>query len=120
MFFELASAMAGPAQQQGAGASGFNLSFLMPFALIFVIFYFLIIRPQTKERKKMQDLLDNLKAGDRVVTAGGIFGTIHSVSDTTIELKVAEKVKITVLRSSVRALQGSEIEESSDQDLMKA
>ena len=116
MFIELASAMAGPAQQ-GNGASGSSLSFLTPFAIIFVIFYFLIIRPQAKERKKLQDLLDGLKAGDRVVTAGGIFGTVHSVSDTTVELKVAEKVKITVLRSAVRGLQGSDLKESADQNL---
>lgn len=110
MISQIATAMTGPAQQ-GTGASGSSLGLLAPFVIIFIIFYFLIIRPQAKERKKMQELLDSLKSGDRVVTAGGILGTIHSVSDTSVELKIAEKVKITVLRSSIRGLQGSEIKE---------
>lgn len=109
MFSWISLAMTGPAQQ-GAGSGG-GLGVLAPFVIIFVIFYFLIIRPQAKERRKLQEMLDNLKSGDRVITAGGIMGTIHSVTDTSVELKIAEKVKITVLRSSIRGLQGSDIKE---------
>ncbi|MBN1297315.1 preprotein translocase subunit YajC [bacterium] len=99
--------MTGPAQ--GSDSMGSSLHMLIPFVLIFVIFYVLIIRPQNKEKRKHQELLDGLKAGDRVVTAGGILGTVHSVTDEAVQLKVGEKVKITVLRSSIRGLQGSDM-----------
>jgi len=113
MFSQLALIMTGPAQE-GSDAAGSTLNMLIPFILIFVIFYILIIRPQNKERRKHQELLDNLKSGDRVVTAGGIFGTIHSVTDESVQLKIGEKMKITVLRSAVRGLQGSELAEKNE------
>lgn len=97
---------------QGTEAGGSPFGMLVPFFAIFVIFYFLIIRPQNKERQKHQEILDNLKAGDRVITAGGILGTIHSVSEDKVQLKVGEKLKLTVLRSSIRGLQGSDLPET--------
>jgi len=108
MYRHLALLMAGPAKQ-GSESLGSSFSMLVPFLVIFVIFYVLIIRPQNKERRKHQEILDGLKSGDRIVTAGGIFGTIHSVTDETVQVKVGEKIKLTVLRSSVRGLQGSGI-----------
>lgn len=108
MFYQLALIMTGPAQQ-GSDSAGASFNMLIPFVLIFVIFYILIIRPQNKERKRHQELLDNLKSGDRVVTAGGILGTIHSVTDDSVQLKIGEKTKITVLRSSIRGLQGTDL-----------
>ncbi|MBN1880024.1 preprotein translocase subunit YajC [bacterium] len=113
MSFQLAMALTGPAQQ-GSGSAASGLGMLVPFIAIFLIFYVLIIRPQNKERRKHQEILDNLKSGDRVVTAGGILGTIQSVSDTSVELKVGEKMKVTVLRSSIRGLQDSELKQPSE------
>ncbi|MCD4653659.1 preprotein translocase subunit YajC [bacterium] len=104
----LALIMAGQAQQ-GSDSVGSTLNMLVPFLVIFVIFYVLIIRPQSKQRRKHQEILESLKSGDRIVTAGGIYGTIHSVTEETVQVKVGEKVKVTVLRSSVRGLQGSDI-----------
>ncbi len=113
MISQFAVALTGPAQQ-GSGSAGAGLGMLVPFVVIFLIFYVLIIRPQTKERRKHQELLDNLKSGDRVVTAGGILGTIHSVSESSVELKVGEKMKITVLRSSIRGLQDGDVKLSTE------
>ena len=112
MDFSTVMLMTGQAGQGGSGGS--PLGMLMPFMLIFLIFYFLIIRPQNNERKKHQELLDALKSGDRVITAGGILGTIHSVTDETVQLKIGEKTKITVLRSSVRGLQGTDTSKLND------
>lgn len=103
MFAESVHAM-GSSQQSIAG-EGATFSMLMPFVIIFVIFYFLLIRPQQKERKKLAEFLDNLKAGDKVVTTGGIIGTVHSITGTTLQMKLSDNVKITVLRSSVRSYQ---------------
>lgn len=113
MNFYYALAMTGPAEQ-GSGSSAAGLGMLVPFVAIFLIFYMLIIRPQNKERRKHQDILDNLKSGDRVVTAGGILGTIQSVTDSTVELKVGDKMRLTVLRTSIRGLQDSEIKQPSE------
>lgn len=93
-----------------AATAGNPVSLLFPMVIVFGIFYFLIIRPQSKERQKLQAMLDSLKAGDRVITTGGILGTIHSISDTIVELKVGEKMKISVLRSAIRGFQDEKSE----------
>ncbi len=77
---------------------------LLPIAAIFLIFYFLIIRPQQKQAKEHQKMLEALKKGDRVLTNGGIYGTIVGFRGTDIELKVAENLKILVARSAVSRL----------------
>ena len=79
-----------------------------PFLLMIVIFYFLLYRPQKKEQKKRASLLDNLKKGDRIVTAGGIYGTIVSFNEKTINLKVADKVEITISRTAVGQYQNEQ------------
>ncbi|MBD3309242.1 preprotein translocase subunit YajC [candidate division KSB3 bacterium] len=80
----------------------------MPLIIIFVIFYFLLIRPQKKKQQAHRQMLDNLKRGDRVVTTGGIYGTIEGITDTTLQLKIANQVKIKVSRSSIAGLQQGE------------
>ena len=65
-----------------------------PLILMGVIFYFLLYRPQKKEQKKRADLLDNLKKGDRIVTIGGVYGTITAITDKIVTVKVAEKVEV--------------------------
>ncbi len=72
-----------------------------PIVLVFVIFYFLLIAPARKKQKRHQQMLSELKPGDRVVTQGGIRGTVSSVSDDVVQLKIADQVKIDVDRRSI-------------------
>ncbi|MBM4294852.1 MAG: preprotein translocase subunit YajC [Deltaproteobacteria bacterium] len=73
-------------------------SFVVPMVLMVGIFYFLLIRPQQKKAKEHKALLDNMKRGDRIITNGGIIGTIISLDDQIVSLEVADKVKIEVGR----------------------
>lgn len=72
-----------------------------PIVLMAVIFYFMLYRPQKKERQKRANLLDSLKKEDRIVTIGGIYGTIVSLTDKTVMLRISEKVEIKISRSAV-------------------
>jgi preprotein translocase subunit YajC len=74
---------------------------LLPILLMFVIFYFLLIRPQQKTARKHQDFIKNLKVGDRVVTTGGMHGEVKGLTETTVTLEVAEKVRVKVTRSAI-------------------
>src|SRR6201985_2668711 len=95
------------AQQQAGQAQSGGLWYmqLLPFAFIFVIFYFLLIRPQQKRQKEHQQLLSNLKTGDKVVTSSGIHGLIANVKDTTFLVKVADNVKIEIDKSAVAGVE---------------
>lgn len=73
----------------------------VPILAIFAIFYFLIIRPQQKQMKEHQKMLDNLSNGDRVLTGGGIFGTVTSLRGPELDVKIAEKTVVTVARSTI-------------------
>ena len=84
-----------------AGGGGFDIISLVPLILIFVVFYFLLIRPQQKQASKQRDFIKNLKVGDRVVAAGGIHGEVKGLTDTTITLEIADKVRVKVTRSAV-------------------
>ena len=79
----------------------------LPMILIFVVFYFLLIAPARKKQKKHGEMLANLKNGDRVITNGGIHGTVVGVTDTVIQVRIAEKVKIDVSRHAIAGLQSS-------------
>jgi len=94
-----------PAPDAGgqSGAAGGLMQFF-PLILIFVIFYFLIIRPQQKRAKDQREMLSNLKKGDKIVTTGGIYGLIDSLTDKTVTVKIAENVKIRVERAAVARL----------------
>lgn len=92
---------------QSGGAGGFIVQFL-PIFLIFAVFYFLLIVPQRKRQKELQETISNLKAGDRVVTTGGIIGTITTVRETSLLLRSADKSIIEVARSAVAGLQVEE------------
>ncbi|MCX7780434.1 MAG: preprotein translocase subunit YajC [Negativicutes bacterium] len=72
-----------------------------PIVLMGVIFYFLLYRPQKKEQKKRTEMLSSLKKGDKIVTIGGIHGTITGITDKIVTLKVAEKVEIDITRTAV-------------------
>ncbi len=97
------------AQQPAAGqaARPNMLTALLPFVLVFAIFYLLIIMPQRKKQKKHLDLVENLKPGDKVVTTAGIFGTVMGVQKDRIELKIAANVKIDITKSSVGVILGA-------------
>ncbi len=72
-----------------------------PWILIFAIFYFLLIRPQQKKAKEHQEMLNNLKKGDKVLTSGGVYGVIVGIKPAVFELEVAEDVRIQLAKSAV-------------------
>lgn len=76
-----------------------------PIVLMAVVFYFILYRPQKKEQKLRAEMLNGLKKGDRVITAGGMYGTITSLDAKKVTLKVAEKIEIDFLRTSVQSPQ---------------
>lgn len=74
---------------------------IMPFLFIFVIFYFLLIRPQQKRAKSQLDFIKNLKRGDQVLTSGGIFGTIEGLTEDFVTLEIADDVKVRISKSHI-------------------
>jgi preprotein translocase subunit YajC len=92
--------------QGGAGAPGGSGGFasFIPLILMFVIFYFLLIRPQQKKTKEHRQMVDNLKTGDRIITSGGLHGRVTGVSESALTVEIAEKVRVKVNRASVTAL----------------
>lgn len=95
------------AADAAAPAGMASIAQFVPLILIFIVFYFLLIRPQQKKAKEHQNYLANLKKGDRVITGGGIHGVIAGLTDTVVTLEVAENVRIKVSRS---AIAGSAVE----------
>lgn len=92
--------------QQAPGGMESLLSSILPFLLIIVIFYFLILRPQQKRQKERVKLLESLKKGDKIITAGGVHGTVEGIEDKTLLVKVADNVKMKMERSSVTTIVG--------------
>lgn len=91
-----------PVLQAPAGTTGSMMSTIVMFGLIFVIFYFLIIRPQNKKQKELQKMLAGIQKGDKVVTIGGIHGVVHAVKEGgTVVIKVDESCKIEFSKSAV-------------------
>jgi len=76
----------------------------IPLAAIMLIFYFLLIRPQQKQMKERKKMLEAVKAGEKVLTSGGIIGVIASLRDDELELEVSKGVKITIVRSAITAV----------------
>lgn len=89
---------------QAAAQQGGIVSMVLPIALIFVIFYVFIIRPQNKKQKETQKMIDALKKGDKIVTIGGIHGTISSTKEQTVIVKVDENTKIEFSRSAIASV----------------
>lgn len=85
-------------------ATGSIFANLLPILVIFGIFYFLLIRPQQRQQKEWSKMLGELKSGDEVITNGGIIGKIISLKDNELELEIAPKTKITILRSAIASL----------------
>src|SRR5687768_8549456 len=96
-------AMAAPAQ--GAPSPWVQL---LPFVLVLAIFYFVILMPMKKRQQKVQAFLSALKVGDRVVTSGGLFGTITRIGDQSVQIQIADKVRVEISRAAVVGYQGQE------------
>src|SRR6476619_1935678 len=88
-------------QAGGGNATAAFLIQIAPIAAIFLVFYFLVIAPANKQRRKTADMLSSLKKGDRVVTSGGIYGTIQGVEAEVVYLKIADNVKVKLARSAI-------------------
>jgi preprotein translocase subunit YajC len=94
---------------QVGGSGGFG-SFLIPLGLMFAIMYFMVIMPQQRQRKKVQEMLSAIKAGDKIVTSGGIYGTINGIDGDSVILKVSSEpqVKIRIARAAIAQVEASE------------
>ena len=97
---DLAYAM-GTGGAGGAGAQGGGFGAFIPLILMFAIFYFLLIRPQQKKAKQHREMLGALKKGDKVVSSGGLHGTITGLADDAITMEIAPKVRVKVSRGSI-------------------
>ena len=84
------------------------VSQLWPFAVMLLIFYFIVLMPMRKRQKKVQEFQASLKAGDRVITTGGIHGQVTKVTNDVVQLQIADKVRIDVARASIGGYQGQE------------
>jgi preprotein translocase subunit YajC len=91
-------------QSAGAGSGAAMLVQFAPIVAIGLVFYFLVIAPANKQRKQTQEMISSLKKGDRVVTTGGIYGTVQGVEPDAVYLKIAENVKVKVARSAVSGI----------------
>ena len=96
LFAQAAQEAAKPAAQQGGG-----MGLLVPMLLIFAIFYFMMIRPQQRKEKERRKMIENLRAGARVVFAGGFIGTIKEAKERTFLIEIAPGVSVEVARASV-------------------
>ncbi|MBU1161072.1 MAG: preprotein translocase subunit YajC [Proteobacteria bacterium] len=83
----------------GQGAGGFTS--LIPIVLMFVIFYFLLIRPQQKKAKEHREMISQVRKGDRIVTSGGLHGRVTAVSDATLTVEIADKVRVKIARGNI-------------------
>jgi len=95
-----------PFQTGAEGEGGSPLTALLPFILIFVVFYFLILRPQQKQGKQRKEMLKNIKRGDNVITSGGMYGKILNIVGDLVTLEIAKGISIRLSRSGISGLGG--------------
>ena len=91
-------------QQQAAPQGASGLVAMVPYILMFAIFYFVLIAPMRKQQKKTKDMLAALKKGDRVLTSGGIYGQVAQIEDQVVWVKIADTVKVKMTRSAITAV----------------
>jgi preprotein translocase subunit YajC len=99
----LAYAMGGSGQG-ASGATGSGFGAFIPLILIFVVFYFLLIRPQQKKEKNRKAMLANLKKSDKVVSSGGLHGVVTGLTDDVVTMEIAPKVRVKISRGSVAGI----------------
>jgi preprotein translocase subunit YajC len=111
-----------PAYAQAAGVTGgFDIMTIVPLILIFVVFYFLLIRPQQKKVKEHREMVSNVRRGDRIVTTGGIIGKITKiVSENEIQLEVADGVRVRAARAMISSLYARGDEEDDEEEESEA
>ena len=100
-------------QAAAANPTGQMISTLVTFGLVFVVFYFLIIRPQNKKQKDAQKMIAGVKKGDKIVTIGGVHGQVHAVKEGTVVVKVDEDCKIEFSKSAIATVSVVKAEEKS-------
>jgi preprotein translocase subunit YajC len=96
-------ALAAPADQNASPWIQF-----LPFVLVLAIFYFVILLPMKRRQKKVQQFLEALKVGDRIVTSSGIYGTITRITDRTVKVQIAERVNIELSKAAIAGYQGED------------
>jgi len=94
-------AMGGAPQGEGGATQGSMLTMFAPLIIIFVIFYFLLIRPQKQQQKKLQGMLTAMRKGDQVITRGGLHGKITGIAESIITVEIAENVKVKMNRDAI-------------------
>jgi len=92
------------AQTIPSGPGGFDIMGMLPLVLMFVLLYFLLLRPQMRRAKEQKQMIASLQKGDEVITAGGTLGRVTKVSDNYVNLEIATSVEITVQKSSIQTL----------------
>ena len=97
---------------QTSAGTGAIIAQVLPILAIGLVFYFIVIAPANKQRRKTQEMLSSLKKGDRVVTSGGIYGTIQGVEAEVVYLKISENVKVKVARSAITGVQTGDGEQA--------
>ena len=85
---------------------GSLLQMVVPLAMVFAIFYFIVIVPNKKQQKKVQEFLDGLKVNDKIITTSGIFGQVMRLDEQSLQLQIADKVTIKVSRAAIGGIQG--------------
>ena len=108
----LAILLSGCTPPGGGGETGMSLTAIMPFILIFVLFYFLIIRPQTKQNRERKEMLNSVKRGDKVLTTGGIYGRVINVNDDEVTVEIAKGINVQMIRSGISSVENPEKEVS--------
>ena len=98
------------ADSGGGGLGGF----LIPLVLMFIVFYFLLIRPQNKKANLHNQFLNSIKTGDKIITNGGMFGKVTGLDERTITVEVAERVRIKVLKSAIAGPQNPQTPNNAD------
>jgi preprotein translocase subunit YajC len=101
-----ASSMVLALQAAGNGGILGTLTGLAPMLLIFVIFYVVLMLPMQRQRKALQQLIENVKKGDRVITTGGLYGEVTAVEGATVMLRIADNVRVRIAKSAITGLEG--------------
>jgi preprotein translocase subunit YajC len=102
------------------GMGGALGQFLLLFAPLFIIWYFLVILPQQRNRRKTQQMLSNLKTGDRVITSGGIYGLVTGFRGDVVQMQIASQVKVEIARTAITGIQTDGEEQSAQEKGSKA